>query len=136
MRICKNCGYEMDDNHKFCPECGVAVTDELTEPSGSQLEENSTIVNNGKLENQANIPEDDVTNCGDNAQRDEEVVTTVSDSVKKSNKSKKLFKKSVKGNSNVKKSVKISFIPPMVSTILVTLVILIHCYKIFILLNI
>ena len=89
MRICKNCGYEMDDNHKFCPECGVAVTDELTEPSGSQLEENSTIVNNGKLENQANIPEDDVTNCGDNAQRDEEVVTTVSDSVKKSNKSKK-----------------------------------------------
>ena len=31
MKTCKNCGYEVDDNHKFCPECGTSINDDVVD---------------------------------------------------------------------------------------------------------
>ena len=89
MRICKHCGFKMDDSHKFCPECGAAVTDDLVAPSSSQQEENNELGTDGKFDNEADKPKDDVTNYEDNSQYNEGAEATISAPVKKSNKSKK-----------------------------------------------
>ena len=79
----------MDDSHKFCPECGAAVTDDLVAPSGSQQEENNELGTDGKFDNEADKPKDDVTNYEDNSQYNEGAEATISDPVKKSIKSNK-----------------------------------------------
>ena len=89
MRICNHCGFKMDDSHKFCPECGAAVTDDLVAPSGSQQEENNELGTDGKFDNEADKPKDDVTNYEDNSQYNDGAEATISDPVKKSIKSNK-----------------------------------------------
>ena len=89
MRICNHCGFKMDDSHKFCPECGAAVTDDLVAPSGSQQEENNELGTDGKFDNEADKPKGDVTNYEDNSQYNDGAEATISDPVKKSIKSNK-----------------------------------------------
>lgn len=33
MKICNNCGTQLEDNYRVCPNCGMVVTNEVQQPN-------------------------------------------------------------------------------------------------------